>query len=90
MEIVEERLNRLVKIKVDTVKTITIEVPDWIDEKKLREAITKAISEVLSRKEMTIDEIRKILGIRPENLTEELEVIDVKKLREKEKDRLKW
>lgn len=72
------------------MKTITIEVPDWIDEEKLRDAITKAISEVLSRKEMTIDEIRKILGIKPEDLSEELEVIDVKKLREKEKDRLKW
>jgi len=72
------------------VKTITIEVPDWIDEEKLREAITKAISEVLSQKEMTIDEIRKILGIKPEDLSEELEIVNIEKLREKEKDRLKW
>ena len=71
------------------MKTITIEVPDWIDEEKLREAITKAINEVLSRKEMTIKEMRKILGIKPEDLTEELEIIDVE-LREKEKGRLKW
>lgn len=72
------------------MKTITIEVPDWIDEEKLREAITKAISEVLSQKEMTIDEIRKILGIKPEDLSEELEIVNIEKLREKEKDRLKW
>jgi len=54
------------------------------------EATTKAINnEVLSRKEMTIEEVRKILGIKPKDLTEELEIIDVE-LREKEKDRLKW
>ncbi len=70
------------------MKTITIEVPDWIDEEKLRDAITKAISEVLSRKEMTINGIRRMLGIKPEELTEELEIVNVEKLREK--DRLKW
>ena len=70
------------------MKTITIDVPDWVDEEKLGEAITKAINEVLSRKERMIEEVRKILGIKLEDLTEELEIIDVE-LREKEKDRLK-
>ena len=49
------------------MKTITIKVPDWIDEENLREAITKTISEVLSQKEMSIKEVMKILGIKPKD-----------------------
>ncbi len=69
-------------------KQIVIEVPDWVDEEKLRKAIVKAISQ--TTKELSIEEVRKILGIEPEDLTEDLEVKDLEKLREKEKDRLKW
>ncbi len=69
-------------------KVIQIEVPDWVDEEKLRNAIVQAISQ--TTKELPIEEVRKILGIRQEDLTEELEVENVEKLREREKDRLKW
>jgi len=69
-------------------KTITIQIPDWMDEEKLRKAIIQAISE--ATKELSIEEVRKMLGIKPEDLTEELEVEDVEKLREREKGRLKW
>ena len=69
-------------------KQIVIEVPDWVDEEKLRKAIVQAISQ--ATKELSIEEVRKILGIRPEDLTEELEVENIEKLREREKDRLKW
>ena len=69
-------------------KVIQIEVPDWVDEEKLRSAIVQAIS--CATKELPIEEVRKILGIRLEDLTEELEVEDIEKLREREKDRLKW
>ena len=50
---------------------------------KVKEAISQAT------KELSIEEVRKILGIRPEDLTEELEIENIEKLREKEKDRLK-
>ena len=69
-------------------KVIQIEVPDWVDEEKLRSAIVQAISQ--TTKELPIEEVRKILEIRPEDLTEELEVENIEKLREREKDRLKW
>ncbi len=69
-------------------KVIQIEVPDWVDEEKLRNAIVQAISQ--TTKELPIEEVRKILEIGPEDLTEELEVENVEKLREREKDRLKW
>jgi len=70
------------------VKTITIQIPDWMDEEKLRKAIIQAISQ--ATKELSIEEVRKMLGIKPEDLTEELEVENVEKLREREKGRLKW
>ena len=70
------------------VKTITIQIPDWMDEEKLRKAIIQAIS--LVTKELSIEEVRKMLGIQPEDLTEELEVENVEKIREREKGRLKW
>ncbi len=69
-------------------KTITIQIPDWMDEEKLRKAIIQAISK--ATKELSIEEVREMLGIKPEDLTEELEVEDVEKLREREKSRLKW
>jgi len=69
-------------------KQIIIEVPEWIDEEKLRIELSKAISKVT--KELTIEEVRKWLGIKPEELTEEIESIDVEELRSKEKERVKY
>ena len=64
------------------MKTITRNVPEWIDEEKLRDAIIKAIEKSLSRKRITIDELRKILGIKPEDLSEDLEgTVNVEELR---------
>jgi len=70
------------------VKTITIQIPDWMDEEKLRKAILQAVSQ--ATKELSIEEVRKMLGIKSEDLTEELEVEDVEELRKREKGRLKW
>ncbi|MBO8180987.1 MAG: hypothetical protein H0Z19_11045 [Archaeoglobus sp.] len=69
------------------VKTIKIQIPDWVDEEELRKAIIQAISQIT--KELPIEEVRKMLGIKSEDLTEVLEVEDLK-LREKEKRRLEW
>jgi len=113
-------------------KQIVLEVPDWIDEKRIKELIEKYLElnflDKLSReeylklmninpkdivkfdidkefkilkklrkkskerkviKELTIEEVRKWLGIKPEELTEDIEPINVKKLRRKEKERIK-
>ncbi|WP_202319179.1 hypothetical protein [Archaeoglobus neptunius] len=65
-------------------KIIQIEVPDEINEEKLKIAISQAIS----GEKMTVEEVRRLLGITSEELTEELEEVNVAELREKEKKRL--
>ena len=66
-------------------KVVTIRVPEWVDEKKLREIINKALAEI-SPRIMSIDKLREILGV--EELEEEISE-DVY-IREKEKERIKW
>jgi hypothetical protein len=69
-------------------KVITISVPDWVDEKKFREAFLRALVES-SPEEMSIDELRKLLGI--SKTEESIEIPSgVEKIREKDKGRLKW
>ncbi len=69
-------------------KIIRIEVPDWVDEEKLRKAIVQAI--FIITEEISFKEMRKISNIKSEDLTEDLEVENVEKLRKREKDRVKW
>ncbi|WP_052270461.1 hypothetical protein [Archaeoglobus fulgidus] len=59
-----------------------------MDEEKLRNAILQAVFK--ATRELSIEEVRKMLGIKSEDLTDELDVEGVEKLREKEKERLKW
>jgi len=67
-------------------KVIQIEVPDWVNEEKLKVEILQ----MLSKEGVDIEDIRKLLNIRLEDLTEELETLDVEELRKKEKERIKW
>ncbi len=71
-------------------KIIQIEVPEWVDERMIKKAVSRIIEEISSKKEMTIEELRKAIGVKPEELVDELEIIDVEELREKEKERIKW
>ena len=66
-------------------KVVTIRVPEWVDEKKLREIINKALAEI-SPRIMSIDKLREVLGV--EELEEEIS--DDVYVREKEKERIKW
>ena len=66
-------------------KVVTIRVPEWVDEKKLREIINKALAEI-SPRIMSIDKLREVLGV--EELEEEIS--DDVYIREKEKERIKW
>lgn len=65
--------------------TVSVKVPEWVDEKKFKEALNKALLE-LSPKKMHIDRLREILNVKEveEDISEGIYV------REKEKDRLKW
>jgi len=66
-------------------KVVTIRVPEWVDEKKLREIINRALAEI-SPRIMSIDKLREVLGV--EELEEEIS--DDVYVREKEKERVKW
>lgn len=64
---------------------VTIKVPDWVDEEKLKEGFNRALLE-LSPKKMPIDRLREILEVKEleEDITEENYV------REKEKEKIRW
>ncbi len=66
-------------------RTVSVKVPEWVDEKKFKEALNKALLE-LPPKKMHIDKLREILNVKEleEDISEKFYV------REKEKDRLKW
>ena len=66
-------------------KIVTIRIPEWVDEKKLREIINRALAEI-SPRIMSIDKLREVLGV--EELEEEIS--DDVYVREKEKERVKW
>jgi hypothetical protein len=69
-------------------KVITVSVPDWVDEKKFREAFLRALLES-SPEKMSIDELRKLMGI--SETEESIEIpTEIEGIREKDKGRLKW
>ncbi|MFA4647423.1 hypothetical protein P8X24_09275 [Pyrococcus kukulkanii] len=68
-------------------KVITIEVPDWVDEKKLKEVINRALAEI-SPKVMSINKLREMLGITEDELEDE--ILQDFYVRNKEKERIKW
>ena len=69
-------------------KIITISVPDWVDEKKFREAFLRALMES-SPDKMNIEELRRLMGIFKTEENPEIHP-GIEKIREKDKRRLKW
>ena len=69
------------------VITIRLRVPEWVDD----EEIERIVREIEERLESSVSAsvLRKILGIREEDLVDRLEPIDWKSLEEKEKERLR-
>jgi len=67
-------------------KKIKIRIPSWLSEEEFKKAVNELVSELSGV--VSIEELRRELGIRPEDLTEDLDVYDVKELREKEKGRI--
>jgi len=69
-------------------KIITLSVPDWVDEKKFKEAFMRALLESTPER-MSAEELRKLLGIK--ETEDEIEVPEgVKNLRKKDRERVKW
>ena len=63
--------------------TISVDVPDWVDEKEFEEKVKELVSKLLYPRELTFGEVREIFGV----VEEEIEYVNV---RRKERDRLKW
>lgn len=72
--------------KTEMSKEIKIRIPSWLSEEEFKKAVNELVSELSGV--VGIEELRRELGIRSEDLTEDLEVYDVKELREKEKGRI--
>ena len=68
-------------------KTITVKVPSWVSEEEFRRIVEEVIVRLGGR--VTVDELRRELNIRFEDLVEEVETFDVGCLEFKEKERLK-
>ena len=67
-------------------KSVVVRVPPWLSEEEVKRIMEDVIARLGGR--VDVDEIREILGIRSEELTEDVEVYDVEELRRKEKGRL--
>ncbi|ASJ01590.1 hypothetical protein [Thermococcus gorgonarius] len=69
-------------------KIVTISVPDWVNEKKFKEAFMRALLES-TPESMSADEVRRLLGIK--EVEEEIDVPkELEWIREKDRERLKW
>jgi len=69
-------------------KIITLSVPEWVDEKRFKEAFMRALLESTPER-MSVEELRKLLGI--EETEDEIEVPkEIENVRKKDKERIKW
>jgi len=69
------------------VITIRLRVPEWVDD----EEVERIVREIEERLESSVpaNALRKMLGIREEDLVDRLEPIDWRSLEEGEKERLR-
>jgi len=68
-------------------KVVTVELPPWLSEEEFRRIVEELVARLGGR--VSIDELRRELGVKPEDLTEDIETYDVEQLELKEKERLK-
>jgi hypothetical protein len=67
-------------------KSVTVRVPPWLSEEEARSIIESILARIGGR--LDVDEVRRMLGISPEELREDLEIYSVEELRVKEKGRI--
>jgi len=69
-------------------KIITLSVPDWVDEKRFKEAVMRALLESTPER-LSAEELRKLLGV--EETEDEIEVPkEVENVRKEDRERIKW
>ena len=66
---------------------INIRAPSWVTDEEI-EKIVKEIEHKLTKR-IPVEEMRKMLGIREDELTYDIETINIEELEEKEKKRIK-
>jgi len=67
-------------------KTVTISIPSWVDEDEFRRIVDKVVKRLEGR--VPVEELRRRLGVRPEDLAEDLDEVDVEALEARERERL--
>jgi len=64
-----------------------VELPPWLSEEEFKRIVEELVARLGGR--VSIDELRRELGVKPEDLTEDIETYDVEQLEHKEKEILK-
>jgi len=67
-------------------KTVTVSIPSWVDEDEFRRTVDKVVKRLEGR--VPVEELRRRLGVRPEDLVEDLDAVDVEALEARERERL--
>ncbi len=67
-------------------KNLSVRIPPWLPEGEARRIIESILARLGGR--VDVNEIRRMLGISPEELTEDIETYSVEELRSKEKGRI--
>ncbi|MEM2127825.1 MAG: hypothetical protein QXH67_06355 [Candidatus Bathyarchaeia archaeon] len=67
-------------------RVIRVEIPSWLSEEEAKRIMERIFAEFGGP--VDVDDLRKELRIRPEELVEDLEVYDVEELERREKERL--
>ncbi len=60
-------------------KTVTVNIPSWMDEDELRRIVDMLVRMLEGR--VPVEELRRRLGVRPEDLVEDLDAADVEVLK---------
>ncbi|MFZ8810547.1 MAG: hypothetical protein ACO2PN_20870 [Pyrobaculum sp.] len=67
-------------------KTVTVSIPSWVDEDEFRRIVDMFVKRLEGR--VPVEELRRRLGVRPEDLVEDLDAVDVEALEARERERL--
>ncbi len=67
-------------------KTVTVSIPSWVDEDEFRRIVDMFVKRLEGR--VPVEELRRRLGVRPEDLAEDLDAADVEALEARERERL--
>jgi hypothetical protein len=67
-------------------KTVTVSIPSWVDEDEFRRFVDILVKMLEGR--VPVEELRRRLGVRPEDLAEDLDAVEVETLEARERPAL--